>query len=73
MIRNVTVALGDHAVLIPVETTQDPREIEADKEMGDDDSSLRDAAVAWAALKNDATYTVNGTTYTASDCAEWWA
>ena len=51
----------------------DECEREADEWTGDDDSSLRAAAVAWEAVTRNGVFTVNGKTYEASECADWWA
>ena len=72
---DVTVALGNGQVIVGhVEVDQpDPLEAEADEYIGDGDSSLRAAAVAWNAISRNGVFTVNGRSYDASDCAEWWA
>jgi hypothetical protein len=72
----VEVALGGGEVAvgqIEVDAGVEPAEIAADRAMGDDDSSLRAAAVAWNALARNGVFTVNGHQYSATECAEWWA
>lgn len=70
----VDVKLGDSTVAtLDVEVTEDLAEQEADQYVGDDDSSLRAAAAVWNSLSSNAVFVINGKTYTAAECAEWWA
>lgn len=39
----------------------------------EDDDYLRVAATAWAAIASRGRFTVDGNTYSADECKEWWA
>jgi hypothetical protein len=61
---DVTVALGDGRVIVGHVEVEQP---------DDADDDLGAAAVAWNAISRNGVFTVNGRSYDASECAEWWA
>jgi hypothetical protein len=69
----VSITLGNVLAGSVAVETSDAQETAADTEMGDDDSSLRAAATVWNALRREGVFTVNGRSFTATECAEWWA
>lgn len=69
----VQMQLGDLWVGEVDVSNPDAAERQADEQIGDDDSLLRAAAVAWSAVTHQAVFVVGGRRYSASECAEWWA
>ena len=70
----VTIALGGGIIgTMRVDIGMDQAESIADAMAGDDDSTLRAAAVAWNTIGREAVFTANGVSHSAAECTEWWA
>lgn len=72
-LEEVRTAPGGRVIIGHVEVDQAiPLEQGADEYLGED-GTLRAAAMAWRTLKDNGVFTVNGKSYSAAECAEWWA